>query len=160
MKPSVIAVANRLIGLDPAQGTPASCAMTHMRVQKLCYLVYAHHLIANGARPTEEQPELWKHGPGFTSLYLALQYAGTRPIDSLIRLPYGVPTLNENGALAIFVDGVATRYAAMPTLALADLCSGDGGAWRRSAAKAGYRCPAGTVMADAMIADERSRLVA
>ncbi len=160
MRPSVIAVANRLIGLDPAQRTPDSCAMTHMRVQKLCYLVYAHHLIAHGTRPTEEQPELWTHGPGFTSLYLALQYAGTKPIDSLIRLPYGVPTLEPSGALAVFVDGIEARYAALPTLALSDLCSAEGGAWRRSAAKAGYRCPAGTVIADAMIATERGRLVA
>src|SRR5436309_2096397 len=55
--------------------------ITHMKLQKLVY--YAHGWWLAYRFPEQlltERPEVWRHGPVFPSMYMALRGFGNRPI--------------------------------------------------------------------------------
>lgn len=143
---TLIGIANHLIDLRTKPDAPASHAMTHMRIQKLAYLAYGHHLVVEQCLLCDEAPEIWHNGPGFRSLFLALQYAGPRPVVTPIRLPGGAPSLHDEPRARRFVERVAARYARLDTLALAELAHGPDSAWKLAAQAMDFRCAPGTVV--------------
>lgn len=73
--------------------------LTHLKLQKLVYILYSQHLVRCGKRLINEQPEAWEYGPVFRSLYHALKFHGSGNIESLITVPSGnsfvVPVIDE-----------------------------------------------------------------
>lgn len=151
---SVLAVANLFIEIGLEEMRPEAYAMTHMRLQKLCYRAYGHHLHAYGAPLCDERPEIWPRGPGFMHLYLALQHAGRKPVRDPITTPYGTPTVAPARREADFLRRVADHYRRTTTLDLAGLAHARGGAWQRAAESHHYRCPMGSLVPDALIRAE------
>lgn len=151
---SVLAVANLFIRIGLEEPHTDACDMTHMRLQKLCYRAYGHHLQAFGEPLCEERPEIWPRGPGFLGLYLALQYGGRKPIRGLITTPYGTPTITADSRHAHFLRAVDRHYRLTSTLALSDLSHAQGSAWQRAAALYDYRCPIGAAVPDSLIRTE------
>lgn len=151
---SVLAVANLFIRIGLEEPHADACEMTHMRVQKLCYRAYGHHLHAYGAPLCEERPEIWPRGPGFMNLYLALQHAGRKPVRALITTPYGTPMVAPDRREADFLRRVADHYRRTTSLNLAGLAHAPGGAWQRAAESHAYRCPMGSLVPDALIRAE------
>lgn len=146
-RPSLIGIANYLISLGEVRGAPEDRAMNHMRVQKLAYLAYGHHLVLKDDVLCDEAPQIWTHGPGFLSLFYALQHH-RGAVDTLIRTPFETPTLEAHPVARAFLDAVEERYMHHTTHALAEIAHGPGSAWKQAAAEHDFRCPAGTVIAE------------
>ncbi len=144
-QPSLIGVANYLIKLGFLRDAPDDRAMSHMRIQKLAYLAYGHHLVLKDKVLCDEAPQIWTQGPGFLSLYYALQHH-RGAVEAMIRTPFETPTLKDHPVARAFLEAVEERYMRHTTYALAEIAHGPGSAWKRAAAELGFQCPSNTII--------------
>lgn len=54
----------------------------HMKLQKLTYVAYGWWLAYQDIPVLNEQPQVWKLGPVFNSMYFALNHFGSRLIST------------------------------------------------------------------------------
>jgi uncharacterized phage-associated protein len=148
---SVRALANAFIAIHVAEGTWDPHPLTHMRVQKLCFIADGYHLARRETALTHERPELWPQGPVFSDLYHALQHRGHRPLVHPVPLIPGDRELDRHGDLFEGVRTVNRMFLTVSTFGLSDLAHRPGSAWKRAAEAHGFRCPKGTTIPDALI---------
>ncbi|MCT4654234.1 MAG: DUF4065 domain-containing protein [Cohaesibacter sp.] len=136
----------------------------HMKLQKLVYCAYGWWLASYGMdreRLTAEGPEIWKHGPVFSSLYQALKEFGRAPI--LTPLSAGplvqAETVGEDIEVIALVDWVWSRYGRMSGFDLSDLTHQVGSPWHRVAMENDFRIARHTQIPDKYIFEEFHRLL-
>lgn len=119
----------------------------HMKLQKLVYCANGWWLVA---RPNElfldEQPEVWKFGPVFPSLYQVLKVYGRSPIKTAqSRGPFELPdSVDENDdQVHRLVEWTWRRYGHLSSFALSEMTHREGTAWRRLAAEHDFEVPFG-----------------
>ena len=137
---SPLAVANEFIRLAGDKG------IDHMKLQKLVY--YAHGLsLARGRRLVNEQPQVWKLGPVFKSLYFQLKYYGGRLISSPERdgMFGQAPTLDKSDTFAKgIVEEVWRKLRGFTAMQLSDRTHRAGTPWYVTALRHGWRVPTDT----------------
>jgi len=120
-------------------------SMTHMKLQKLVYFIYAWGLVF-GKNPVSERPQVWEYGPIFSSLFHILKTHGSRPIK------HGVEQMDpDTGEFAPLMpppsdrefwhllDAVWERYGEFSAMELSAMARGDDSPWAVArAAKKGF----------------------
>ena len=81
----VEAVANFCIEMAKKERIP----LTHLKLQKLVYIMHGWHLAEFGKPLVNEEPQAWEYGPVFKSLYHALKIYSSDNIKQPIGLPRG-----------------------------------------------------------------------
>jgi uncharacterized phage-associated protein len=137
----------------------------HMKLQKLVYCSYGWWLAGHGmdaVRLTDEGPEIWKHGPVFSSLYRVLRVFGSEPI----RVPQSVTPFRDPDRVSDDDDEVQSivtwiwgRYGHLSGFALSDLTHRPGTPWHRVASENNFRVAFNTEIPDQYIFEEFSRLM-
>lgn len=125
MRYSPLAVANEFV-------RRSTRGVDHMKVQKLAYYAQGYAL-ARQQELTNEQPQVWKLGPVYKSLYFELKYHG----DNIIASPepedmFGAPPMigrADRNAIAI-IDEVWGRFKNHTAIQLSDLTHRTGTPWR------------------------------
>jgi len=91
----VEAVANFCIELAKKERIP----LTHLKLQKLVYIMHGWHLAKFGKPLVNEEPQAWEYGPVFKSLYHALKIYSNDDIKLPIVMPRGqkleTPTISK-----------------------------------------------------------------
>lgn len=157
---SPLAIANEFLGRHAD-----SEGIEHMKLQKLVYCSYGWWLAGHGleaARLTDEGPEIWRHGPVFSSLYRVLRVFGSGPIHtpqaaSPFQQPDAVP--DDDPEVTALVDWVWSRYGHLSGFALSDLTHRPGTPWHRVAVENDFRVPFNTAIPDEYIYEEFSGLM-
>ncbi len=124
------------------KSAPSGCV--HMKLQKLVYLCYGWWLVEHNEPIMNEAPEVWRHGPVFSSLYDNLKGHGHRSITNLQRHFFSqVPDRIDDGddeALAL-VDWVWERYGGYGQFALSDMTHQPNTPWYQTAQQFDFRVP-------------------
>jgi uncharacterized phage-associated protein len=132
-------VANGLLKLAREKGV----SVDHMKLQKLVFFANAWHLALHDRPAVQEEPEAWKYGPVFTSLYHRLKEHGSRDFSSDLYLDEWSP---EHGAMLKLVPGpadtelwdtmsqVIDRYGKFNALQLSSMSHEAGGPWEQTQA--------------------------
>lgn len=121
---------------------PGSSGLTQMHLQKLSYIAHGWNLAINNEPLSAVEPEAWDRGPVFRELRAKTRYAGSGPVDGLIRenddnpFAYLENTDRGNPILANFLpeerevlDHVWRRYGRRGAFALSDLTHEPGTPW-------------------------------
>ncbi|MEX1039974.1 MAG: type II toxin-antitoxin system antitoxin SocA domain-containing protein [Pirellulaceae bacterium] len=74
---SADAIANYFLGRAEQEGK----GLTQMQVQKLTFYAHGWYLALDGRALIKEDPQLWKYGPVFRSLYSEFKEFGSQEID-------------------------------------------------------------------------------
>jgi len=127
--------------------------ISHMKLQKLVYFTYGWHLAFNDSPLLNEQPEVWKYGPVFRSLYHALSTKGMEPIT----VPHAFPWEEEHSIpssddLALrWVSFIWDKYGSLDALTLSDMTHSAGSPWQKEAEARNYKVPMRHKIPDAII---------
>jgi len=110
-------------------------SMTHMKLQKLVYFMYAWGL-AFGKNPVSERPQAWEYGPVFFLLFHILKTNGSRPVK------YGIDIMNpETGRMGPMLppqddhelwellESVWERYGEFDAMELSAMAHEEGSPW-------------------------------
>ena len=121
-------------------------SVDHMKLQKLVY--YAHGIgLVRHITLVNEQPQVWKLGPVFPSLYFELKYHGSDPIntpeaESVSGRP---PRVDENdGDSHQIIEDVWQRFCKYTAVQLSNLTHKAGTPWFTTAARCNWRVPRDT----------------
>jgi uncharacterized phage-associated protein len=150
---SPLAVANEFIR------RAGNVGVDHMKLQKLVY--YAHGLsLSRGETLVNEQPQVWKLGPVFNSLYFELKYHG----GDLITVPerestYGrAPAIDRSDSESSeYVDRVWGKFAKYTAMQLSNRTHKPGTPWFITAQRHGWRVPRDAEIERATMADYFSK---
>jgi len=133
----------------------------HMKLQKLVYCAYGWWLAAHREPIMTEGPEVWRHGPVFSSLYSALAGNGARPITTPQSAAFGKepPRIDDGDEEACnLVDFVWHRYGAFSGFKLSEMTHKKGTPWQITAKRNNYRVPRHLKIEDDLIRGEFSQL--
>ncbi|UDL90759.1 DUF4065 domain-containing protein [Mesorhizobium sp. PAMC28654] len=135
---SPLAFANEFILLAEPYG------VEHMKLQKLVYISYGWWLSVHDEPVLNEQPEVWRHGPVFPSLYRLLREHGSaavcHPQRSIFnRQPDRIDNTDED--VLSLVRWVWGKYRHMSGFQLSDLTHKEGSPWQITVAKYQYSVP-------------------
>lgn len=153
-----LAVANRFIAVH------SGCeGIEHMKLQKLVYYSYGWWLTyrgLDGLRLTTEGPEIWKHGPVFSSLYAILKVFGRMPItEEQSVAPFSEPDrIERDNDVSRLVDWIWKRYGHLSSFALSAMTHQVGTSWHRTAMENNFSVPFSTKISDEYIFEEFSTL--
>ncbi|SMF68107.1 Panacea domain-containing protein [Allosphingosinicella indica] len=121
----------------------SSNTLDHMKLQKLAFYAYGWWLAYNPQPVLNEPPQVWRHGPVFSSLYGALRPFGSAPITKPVggpnRTPPTIPATDD--VARSWVDWVWNRYGHLNALQLSDMTHEVGTPWQIEAAAREYRVP-------------------
>lgn len=127
----------------------------HMKLQKLCFFSYGWWLVWNeNTTPLmTEGPEVWKHGPVFSSLYNSLSYVGSGRILTLQRNNplKPEPRANDNDNVTSLIEWIWSRYGHLSGFELSAKTHEVGTPWQEEAASNNYRVPANHKIPDDLI---------
>lgn len=152
---SPLAFANEFISLSHPTG------VEHMKLQKLVYISYGWWLSAHEQPILSEQPEVWKHGPVFPTLYKILRSHGFAPITTVQNALFNRPAdrvNNEDAETLDLLDWVWKRYRHMSSFALSDLTHQNGSPWQITVERHDYRVPHHTIIPADVIRDHYKKL--
>jgi uncharacterized phage-associated protein len=133
-----LALANQFISLSGSSG------LEHMKIQKLVYISYGWWLAYQPNLLLNEQPQVWKHGPVFASLYNVLKEFGRREIttkqtDNPFMLP---PEIDDSDSLVDnLINWIWQRYGSKSAYELSDLTHQPGSPWEQVAREHNFRVP-------------------
>src|SRR5260370_30191125 len=128
----------------------------HMKLQKLVY--YAHGWWLAYRSPEQllnEKPEVWRHGPVFSSMYHALKGFGNGPItlpqpDLPLRPP---PDIDEDDeTVSNLMDWIWVRYGGYSAIQLSNMTHERGTPCQQMAHTHGNRDPELTKILDILMA--------
>jgi uncharacterized phage-associated protein len=135
----------------------------HMKLQKLVYFSHGWWLTAHPDPFLNERPQIWKHGPVFSSLYHVLKTFGGVPITIVQSAsPFtDPPTIDDNSTeVRSLLNWIWQKYGHLSSFALSDMTHREGTAWSRVAAERNFSVPRGLEIPDDYIREEfRSLLV-
>jgi uncharacterized phage-associated protein len=126
-----------------------------MKLQKLVY--YAHGWWLAYRSPEQllnEKPEVWRHGPVFSSMYHALKGFGNEPItttqpDLPLRPP---PDIDEDDDTVFnLLDWIWVRYGGYSAIRLSNMTHERGTPWQQMAQTHDYRVPEHTKIPDELM---------
>lgn len=116
----------------------------HMKLQKLVYLAHGWWLAYHDAPIIDEDPQVWRYGPVFASMYHALKGFGDHPIRLPQRdIPFEEPPNvddDDDDALGL-IEWVWARYGGYSGVRLSDMTHAPGTPWREIAEEHKYRVP-------------------
>ena len=148
-----LAIANEFIANF---GSPTG--IEHMKLQKLVYCAYGWWLASHEdeTRLTDEGPEIWKHGPVFSSLYSTLRIFGREPITHpQSRNPFeDPPKVGDDREVVRLLQWVWSRYGHLSSFALSDMTHKPGTPWHRVAQENSWKVPFNTRIPDEYIREE------
>jgi uncharacterized phage-associated protein len=149
-----LAIANEFIGRSGGGGSE------HMKLQKLVYISYGWWIAYQETPLCIEQPEVWRHGPVFPSLYHALKNYGRDCITILQGDPFGSPPRvdDDDGLVIGLIDWVWSRYGEKSAFYLSDLTHQPDTPWQTIAKKNNFRVPFHTTIPDEVIRDHYLQL--
>ena len=137
----------------------------HMKLQKLVYCAYGWWLATNGIkgiRLTNDGPEIWEHGPVFSSLYQNFRVFGR----SKVTVPQSGNPFNppenidaDDKPVRNFIGWIWGRYGHLSGFALSDLTHKQGTPWHRVAVDNNFRVTFHTKIPDQYIFEEFSNLL-
>jgi uncharacterized phage-associated protein len=115
----------------------------HMKLQKLDFYAYGWWLAYNDRPLLAEQPQVWRHGPVFSSLYTALRPFGSAAIVRPVGAPHSDPPMIPDSDTAVldWVDWIWSRYGHLNALQLSDMTHEVGTPWQLEAQARNYRVP-------------------
>lgn len=151
-----LAVANEFICFDHVVGA------SHMKLQKLVYCTFGwwftRHPITEPL--LNEEPEVWRHGPVFSSLYQSLAGFGAKKIGLPVANIFGSPPRvdPEDDEVHDLIRFIWGRYGHMSAFDLSDLTHKPGTPWHQIAEQTDYRVPRHTKIPPSMIRDEFERI--
>jgi uncharacterized phage-associated protein len=137
MAHSVKAIANEYIERAARSGR----IVTHMQLQKFCYMAHGYSLAINRAPLIHDPLEAWDFGPVFPDLYDALKLFGARPVNRLIcKNNWAVldhvkgPPVRESLSPAeeLIVDAVNDTYGNVDAFQLSKFSHAEGSPWART----------------------------
>lgn len=136
----------------------------HMKLQKLVYYSYGWWLASHGlehAPLTNEEPEIWKHGPVFSSLYAVLKVFGRSPIFAVQSTgPFSEPDwISHDNNVVKLIDWIWSRYGHLSSFALSDMTHSPGTSWYRTAVDNNFSVSLNTKISKNYIFEEFSALV-
>lgn len=151
---SPLALANEFIVLSGQDGAE------HMKLQKLVYIAHGWWLSVNDDPILNEQPQVWRHGPVFPTLYHVMkEHGGARirhPKSALFnREPDRV---KDNDDVCRLINWVWAKYHRMTGFMLSDLTHEEGSPWQLTAARYDYKVPRNTPIPNETIKAHYKRL--
>jgi uncharacterized phage-associated protein len=134
--------------------------LSHMKLQKLVYMVHGWWLAYNENPILNEKPQLWKHGPVIDSLYHILKVYGMKPLKEPIQIIFdqNAPIIEgeQNKTIISLIEWVWNRYGHLGALELSDMTHKDGTAWKEVAKRNSFRVPKHMSLSDEDVAKEFS----
>lgn len=133
-----LALANEFICFDRDGG------ISHMKLQKLVYFAHGWWLTGEEGSILDEDPEVWRHGPVFNSMYKVLSGFGAARISAPIPSLFGErpPRVDENDVRAFeLIRFIWGRYGRMSAFELSDMTHSRGSAWQVMAERYNYNVP-------------------
>lgn len=155
-----LTVANTFIELGKSKG-----GVEHMKLQKLVYYAYGWWLGCYGLnkkRLTNEGPQVWKHGPVFSSLYATLSNFGREPIKELQTIQPFVPAnvvKTEDEKPYTLIKWIWGRYGHLDSYTLSDMTHEPDTSWYRTAMKHNFVVPYNLKIDDKYIYEEFTKLL-
>jgi len=106
---SPIYVANNLIRRATVQ---RDVELTHLKLQKLLYLIYAKYLVTSGESLFSSRFEAWQYGPVLSDIYEIFKNEGSRNLTDYRPDSNGkILVVTESGAFGECFDHVCSKYA-------------------------------------------------
>jgi len=133
-KYSPLSVANEFIKLSPN-------GETHMKLQKLVYMVYGAWLRDHDEPFITEEPQVWQYGPVFESLYHDLKTFRSTPVRNL----QTADAINED-TIKNTIDNVWKRYKDYSATDLSDITHQPESPWYEVAKENNFCVSQGTVI--------------
>jgi uncharacterized phage-associated protein len=146
-----LALANAFLSRHGNEG-----GIDHMKLQKLVYYAYGWWLAYEAEPLLTEGPELWKHGPVFSSLYSALAPRRSIRISAPQQAsPFSPPPMvpEDDQQTNGLIDWVWGRYGQFGAFALSDMTHAKGTPWQIEAERQGYRVAQHHRIPDALISE-------
>lgn len=151
-----IAFANEFIRRSYQNG------VSHMKLQKLVYCSYGWWLAYNEKPVISEQPQVWRHGPVFKSLYFILQPHGWKPIRTFQNDNFTSPAPvidDDDTEIGNMLDWVWGRYEDYSAEELSDLTHRTGSPWEQTVRECSGIIPRDTTIPDDRIKEHFRGLV-
>ena len=129
----------------------------HLKLQKLVYFAYGWWIAYMPDPLISEGPQVWTHGPVFSSLYHSLKDFGRRPIQGPQSTAPFLPlekVAEDDEEANQLLDWVWNRYRGFSAFDLSDMTHRKGTPWQRIAEENSFRVPRGTVIPDEYIKQE------
>lgn len=149
---SPLALANEFIERAGEHG------IEHMKLQKLVHITNGWWLAYRTEPLLNEQPEVWKYGPVFASLYNVLKEFGRTPILTKQKdNPFEPEPVIEKGSEdkksdeVQLIDWIWQRYGAKSAFELSDITHQRNSPWRKVVEKLNSRVPFHTKIPDDVI---------
>lgn len=132
--------------------TKLDSGASHMKLQKLVYLIHAYWLQENDDRIVSADPQVWQFGPVFGGLYHRLKDNRTNLINEPVP-DYGDETavVPDEEAVSSLVDRVLAKYGNKTGGELSDLTHKPGSPWHTMAKKYEFRVPQGLAIPEDII---------
>ena len=123
---SPVCVANTLILRARQHGS----SLTHLKLQKLIYILYARYLAIAGEAMFPERFEAWEHGPVLSGIYQVFKDYGAEPIDGPVAGADGaVWVLVEDGEFGEALDQTWAAFGPLDPERLVELTHEEDSAW-------------------------------
>ena len=132
---SPIHAANNLIIRAASEKTP----MTHLKLQKMLYILYARYLAVADSALFAERFEAWEYGPVLSGLYQVLKNYDAKSIRKPVADSDGnVWILSEDDEnFGMVFSQVWNRFGMLQPSQLVSLTHGENTAWGKAKAKYG-----------------------
>ena len=128
-----------------------------IKLNKLVYLIYCWWLSFNPKPLLAEKPQLWKYGPIFESLYLALKPYKLNLIKKPVSAPFVRSFITEDNEIIEYIEWVYNRYKYMTSGELSTICHKPNTPWAIEAKKNNYRVKIGHTIPDYLIYEYYSK---
>ena len=146
---SPLAIANEFIVMAASDGSKVE----HMKLQKLVHFAHGYAL-AEGNELSNEEPEVWKYGPVFSSLYAELKYHGAEPIrqpenENIFLDPPRIDPNDQRSMDAVRL--VWQKYKRYTGFQLSDKTHAPGTPWHQTVKNLNGKVPLGTKITNELI---------
>lgn len=124
----------------------------HMKLQKLCYYAHGWWLAYKDESFLSEEPQVWRYGPVFNSLYHLLSHFGRKSITEQQKAnPLKKPETIKDREINQLIDWVWNRYSNYSAETLSEMTHAKGTPWRILAEKYNFKVPKGLDIPDDLI---------
>jgi uncharacterized phage-associated protein len=123
------AVANEILLIGQEKGIP----MSMMKLIKLVYFAHGATLAITGNPLSSEQPEAWKYGPVFRTLYRSLPNKGAEPVSYPIPIPIGAidVDISFTDVEKTIMSRIVDQFGPMGAFQLSDITHKEDSPWTK-----------------------------